>query len=176
MKSRFLTFIFSLVPGVGQMYLGLMKRGCSLMGIFWGIIAIACIFPPICFTLPIIWFYSFFDAINYNSMPYDKKQLIKDSFIFDEFRGSFMGGKKMSTILGGLLIFIGAYAIFDGFIMQIFWDISNYIPFLGNIIRAIPTVVIAGVILVIGIYLVKSKDNKFEDYREDEFDENKFNH
>ena len=33
-KSRILTFLFALWPGAGQMYLGYMKRGVSLMGRF----------------------------------------------------------------------------------------------------------------------------------------------
>lgn len=33
-KSSFLTFCCALVPGAGQMYLGMMKRGASLMILF----------------------------------------------------------------------------------------------------------------------------------------------
>ena len=39
-KSRILTFLFALWPGAGQMYLGYMKRGVSLMGLFFLIFAI----------------------------------------------------------------------------------------------------------------------------------------
>ena len=39
-KSRILTFLFALWPGAGQMYLGYMKRGVSLMGIFCLLISI----------------------------------------------------------------------------------------------------------------------------------------
>jgi TM2 domain-containing membrane protein YozV len=39
-KNSFLTFIFSLIPGAGQMYLGFMKRGLSLMSCFFFIILI----------------------------------------------------------------------------------------------------------------------------------------
>lgn len=39
-KSRILTFLFALWPGAGQMYLGYMKRGVSLMGVFCLLIAI----------------------------------------------------------------------------------------------------------------------------------------
>ena len=37
-KSGFLTFCFACLPGVGEMYLGYMKRGLSVMIAFWGLI------------------------------------------------------------------------------------------------------------------------------------------
>ena len=40
-KSKFLTFIFSLLPGAGEMYMGFMKMGVSLMAEFFGIIFLA---------------------------------------------------------------------------------------------------------------------------------------
>ena len=35
-KSGFWTFIFSLLPGAAEMYMGFMKMGVSLMGLFFG--------------------------------------------------------------------------------------------------------------------------------------------
>ena len=40
-KSGFLTFLFSWIPGAGEMYMGFMKMGVSLMGLFWGIISLS---------------------------------------------------------------------------------------------------------------------------------------
>ena len=65
-KSKFLTFIFSLIPGAGQMYQGLMKRGLSIMLIFTGIIA-ASIFTylsAMIIILPAVWFYSFLTPLT----------------------------------------------------------------------------------------------------------------
>lgn len=63
-KSKFWTFVLSFFPGVGHMYLGLMKQGVQLMSLFFGIIAIASLLNMefFCFLLPIIWFYGIFDA------------------------------------------------------------------------------------------------------------------
>ena len=33
-KNKILMFLFSLIPGAGQMYMGFMKQGLSLMTIF----------------------------------------------------------------------------------------------------------------------------------------------
>ena len=40
-KSSFWTFVFSLFPGAGHMYLGLMKKGASLMLLFCLTIALS---------------------------------------------------------------------------------------------------------------------------------------
>jgi hypothetical protein len=75
-KSKFLTFLFSLVPGVGHYYLGLMKRGLQFMVAFGAAIGVLIFFatmshgpvealaPIMGIVLPIIWFYSLFDALH----------------------------------------------------------------------------------------------------------------
>ena len=72
-KSRILTFLFALWPGAGQMYLGYMKRGVSLMGIFCLLISITGFLNLsfLFFLLPVIWFYAFFDTLNLRSMSYE---------------------------------------------------------------------------------------------------------
>lgn len=61
-KKRFLTFICSLIPGAGELYMGFEKQGMSILIIFWGIVAISALtgMTFILCLLPIIWFYSFF--------------------------------------------------------------------------------------------------------------------
>lgn len=39
-KNRFMLFVFSLCPGAGHMYMGLMKMGLSFMLGFMGLIAV----------------------------------------------------------------------------------------------------------------------------------------
>lgn len=173
-KSKFLTFIFAFFPGAGQMYVGLMKKGVSIMTLFFTICAFCMIFPPIAFLLPVLWFYSFFDAINYNSLPYEKKATIEDKIIFEDELirdGHKFHTKKLGTILGFALIFIGAYSIFDGFVMTIFWDISDYIPALRSVIRNIPSLVLSVIIVFVGLYLVKNRTKDIEDIRDDDYTE-----
>ena len=81
-KSRILTFLFALWPGAGQMYLGYMKRGVSLMGVFCLLIAITGFLNLgiLFFLLPVIWFYAFFDTLNLRSMSYEF--LPQDDFLF----------------------------------------------------------------------------------------------
>ena len=36
-KRGFWLFIFSLIPGAGEMYMGFKKQGISIMFLFWGV-------------------------------------------------------------------------------------------------------------------------------------------
>ncbi|MEG2852692.1 MAG: hypothetical protein RR879_07545, partial [Hydrogenoanaerobacterium sp.] len=73
-KNSFLTFCFAFIPGAGQMYLGMMKRGVSIMLAFAVITAVAGFLnlPLISVVLPVIWFFSFFDTFNIKGMSYDE--------------------------------------------------------------------------------------------------------
>ena len=37
-KRGFWLFIFSLIPGAGEMYMGFKKQGISIMFLFWGVL------------------------------------------------------------------------------------------------------------------------------------------
>ncbi|MCL5045443.1 MAG: hypothetical protein M1598_01300 [Actinobacteria bacterium] len=64
-KSPFWTFVLSFVPGVGHMYLDLMRRGLSLLIVFFGAIAVGTILQEIIpLVTPVIWFYGMFDALQ----------------------------------------------------------------------------------------------------------------
>lgn len=69
-KSKTLATILSIFPGAGHMYLGLQKRGLQLMAAFLLGIYILDILrlSLFLFLIPIIWFYSFFDALQKVSM------------------------------------------------------------------------------------------------------------
>ena len=64
MKNGFLTFCFAFMPGAGQMYQGYMKRGLSLVSLFFGGCALVWLAEPLMLLLPIVWMYSFFDTFN----------------------------------------------------------------------------------------------------------------
>lgn len=67
-KSPFLAFVLSLVPGVGHMYLELMRRGLSFIVVFFGAVTISVVLQAgemMAFLGPVIYFYSIFDALQY---------------------------------------------------------------------------------------------------------------
>ncbi|MDL4842273.1 DUF6677 family protein [Aquibacillus rhizosphaerae] len=65
-KSKMLATLLSIFPGAGHMYLGLQKRGLQLMAGFLLSIYILDVLrlSLFLFLIPIIWFYSFFDALQ----------------------------------------------------------------------------------------------------------------
>ncbi|QYR19272.1 hypothetical protein KZ483_15100 [Paenibacillus sp. sptzw28] len=65
-KSKMIAMFLSIVPGAGHMYLGLQKRGLQLMAAFLFSIYIMDVLrlSIFLFVIPILWFYSFFDALQ----------------------------------------------------------------------------------------------------------------
>ncbi|MFZ3589432.1 hypothetical protein ACOI1C_09155 [Bacillus sp. DJP31] len=65
-KSKTLATVLSIFPGAGHMYLGLQKRGLQLMAAFlFGIYILDILrLSLFLFLIPIIWCYSFFDALQ----------------------------------------------------------------------------------------------------------------
>jgi len=69
-RSKLLVFLFSLVPGAGHMYMGVMNRGLQLMLLFFGTLFIGNLvghpltdfWPTV--VAPVVWFYSFFDSLQ----------------------------------------------------------------------------------------------------------------
>lgn len=85
-KGKFLTFCCALVPGAGHMYLGFMKMGLSLMSIFAVVCALAVGLEigALLLFAPIVWFYSFFDVINKNSLDPAEFYALEDGYIWGE--------------------------------------------------------------------------------------------
>lgn len=167
-KSRFLTFLFGMIPGAGQMYLGYMKRGVSLMGAFALIITVAAFFnlPFLTFLLPVIWFYAFFDALNLRSLTFDTR-CIQDDFLFhlDDLRSWDVVGfaRRRHLLVGILCIFAGIYIILQNIISPIFVRLfDSWVIY--NIIQTLPTLVLAVVIILLGLRLIRG--DGYADYQE----------
>ena len=83
-RNKFWTFLFSLVPGAGQMYMGFMKRGLSLMApfcIFTALIAWLELGPLILIDL-LFFAWSFFDSLNLSSLDDTAFAAVKDDWLF----------------------------------------------------------------------------------------------
>ena len=165
-KSSFLTFCCALVPGAGQMYLGMMKRGVSLMILFALFTAVSGFFNMgiLNVFLPVIWFYSFFDTFNIRAMNEEERAQHPDRFLFDtqdlmekDWKGVM---KKRHTLWGGIFIFIGVYMLFQNFVLpaaEYFYEIS---PFIYRLIHELPTLVVAILIVLLGFYLILGSGKK----------------
>lgn len=172
-KSSILTFITAWWPGAGQMYLGYMKRGLSLMLIASLVFIIAFVLSMEFLTilLLVLWAYSFFDTFNLARRTPEEHNADPDKFVFDIDQ---LLAKDWHTVLSKrhkwvavCLIAVGVYSLYDNIISPILWDIyrAYNVPFLGSFLTSIPTLAVALVLICVGIKLLKSTkpDNKTDD-------------
>ena len=59
-KGKLMTFLWSLIPGAGEMYLGFFKTGVSLMAAFVILLSLSGFLQLNVLSLlaPVVWFYS----------------------------------------------------------------------------------------------------------------------
>lgn len=162
-RNGFLTFCFSCIPGAGQMFLGFLKEGVSLMFLFFGWVALTSWLhlDVLLYITPVIWFYAFFDAMNKNALPDEKFETLEDHYLFDngleELQGIFSG--KGRIVLSLFLILIGLH-----FLVRNIWDVVEDV--FGVVIPVvvyevgfyyIPRLVVACLIIGAGLYLIIGK-------------------
>ncbi|TDF93573.1 hypothetical protein [Paenibacillus piri] len=83
-KNKMIAILLSVVPGAGHMYLGLQKRGLQLMAAFLFCVYIMDMLrlTLFLFIIPILWFYSFFDALQQISR-HDRGEALEDTPFVD---------------------------------------------------------------------------------------------
>lgn len=156
-KSKFLTFLFSLVPGAGHMYMGFMHTGLSIMGAFCLVIVATYLtgLGQLLFILPLLWFYSFFDSMNKSGASPDEFALLRDRWLFvNTTDGASHALRQYGGTIGIILIFFGTYLFINNFMH----DLRNYLPYIvTKIMQLIPRLAIAAIIIAIGIKLILGK-------------------
>lgn len=132
-KSRFWSFIWSFIPGAGDMYLGFMKMGISLMLGFMGLIALMALTNlDVLAVFPVtMWFYSFFHANNLAGLDEHTFMAMEDRFLFglDEWDtieklGAHMTGKR-KTAVAAVFILIGIVMLWQA-IFNLLCDIFGW--------------------------------------------------
>lgn len=158
-KGGFLTFCFSLIPGAGEMYMGFMKQGVSIMAIFWGVIFVAtCMnIGPLLLVLPILWCYSFFHVHNLRGMSDEEFYAIEDNYLLqlDKIVPIEKWSKKQNNILAGIMILIGGSILWNSLTDYL----RGFIPewFYWSVVNDVPQIVIAVLLIVAGVALIRGK-------------------
>lgn len=153
-KRGFWLFIFSLIPGAGEMYMGFKKQGISIMFLFWGVFAIgACTgMDWLVFLIPIIWFYSFFNVHNLKSLSEEEFYSIEDSYVLhmDELAGDISSLlKHHGKITAILLIFLGASILWNTLVDFLYMILPGYLAdVIGRFTYHLPQLVIAAAIIL----------------------------
>ncbi len=162
-KNKFLTFCFSFLPGAGEMYMGFMKMGVSLMSIFFlaicalgflGLDMVAAL------TAVVIWFYSFFHANHLVALSDEDFAKMKDEYLFG--MDAMIGGKdfvqKHYKAVAGILIFAGVMMLWQS-ALDLMWSIlpEPLMYILHTVSDFVPRVVVAFVIIIAGVKLIKGR-------------------
>lgn len=171
-KNGFWRLVFSLLPGAGEMYMGFMKMGISLMGLFFGIVAIATWLElgPLIFIAVIVWFYGFFHVHNLAGAPDEEFYAIEDDYLFHLTDGRQSGRellKNYHNIIAALLIIIGVIMLWKGFYYMLGYYIPQEIIWqMEGLSYRLPQMIAGAAIIVIGIYMIRGKKQELDDTRD----------
>lgn len=161
-KNRFLTFCFSIIPGAGEMYMGFMRTGVSLMLLFFISIAV-----PVWLNLgalvvlaAIVWFYGFFHANHLAGLSDEDFAEAQDEYLFG--MDALSNGKdfvsKYHKWVAAGLIFAGCCLLWNTFTSIAY----SFLPeIVYGILRSIggyaPSILVAIVIIYIGVKMISGK-------------------
>ena len=154
-KSRFWLFLFSLIPGCGQMYLGYSKRGVSLGLLVFGILLLSSLagFVEIGIILPVLWFYAFFDAMNL----YGKEDVADDwAFNLGNLYAKYVGDRRSSIIFGSILLVVGSLILLRNIVGPQLLELLRDTVFAPLIVN-MPQLIIAVILIILGVFLIGGK-------------------
>ncbi|WP_205516932.1 hypothetical protein [Paenibacillus sp. SYP-B3998] len=146
-KNRTLATIIAIFPGAAHLYLSMTKRGVQLMAIFLFSIYILDVLrlSLFLFLLPILWFFSFFDALQ-QITKYENGTIV-DKPIIENL-------SSYHRIIGGILIILGGYYVFKEIVVQFLYRLfpqsSNYVYLINNFGQ---TAIVALILIGAGIRL-----------------------
>lgn len=169
-KNGFFTFIFSLMPGAAEMYMGFMKSGFSLMGIFF-----------LCYIIPdalnlhnytgilvvLAWFVSFFHARNLAGLKDEVFYQVQDEFIWESFaekRNIHISNPTLRKWAAGILIVGGVIALWQNFSSVIYNFIPDYLwEYVYPVMNKIPQIAVAIIVIIIGVKLIAGKKEEMSE-------------
>lgn len=171
-KNGFFTFLCSLIPGAGEMHLGFMKEGTSIMllsllllagGSFLGISALFLL-------LPVIWFYSFFNVHNKAGMSDEEFYALEDDYLF-HLDSLFPQGRlngRQTTVFAWILIILGVSIIWGPAVSGLLHTIEMVIPdAFVSVIRSflyhLPQYIVAVILIMTGIHMIHSKKKELDE-------------
>lgn len=168
-KNGILTLLFACIPGAGQMYQGYMKRGLSLITLFFLCIMAGMLLEPLVLTALIVWMYSFFDTFNLRA------QFIAGTAPADDYLVHFNTKDARLTLffrdshklLGWGLIALGGLVAYENVIMRVFGDVMWRWGQNNPVFRAfylmldeLPQIVTCVALIVCGLWLVRGPKGK----------------
>lgn len=148
-NKKIITLTLSVIPGAGHMYLGYQKKGLVLMGgFFFSIFFMGWLnLSFLLFILPLIWFYSFFDAFHtLNGNEIEELDITK-----------FLPNIKLEYIGKGLIA-IGVWIIFQNVFSPVLEDVLRSVFAIGRayqIRNYIQTSIVAAIFIIGGVKILQ---------------------
>ena len=174
-KNRFLLFCLSFLPGAGEMYLGFMKMGLSLLSLF-ALIIIITVYSNIGvmgIVVFVICVYGFFHANNLGALSDEEFYKIEDEYLFG------LGEKDMNSlkdfltgkyrkVFAVILILFGISMLWQTFCRFLRHMVGSdyyykYISgFMNTVSSDVPRMIIAFLIILFGIKLIWGKKEELD--------------
>ncbi|NOU66840.1 hypothetical protein GC096_22595 [Paenibacillus sp. LMG 31461] len=150
-KNRTLATIIAIFPGAAHLYLSMTKRGIQLMAVFLFSIYVLDVLrlSLFFFLIPILWFFSFFDALQsiskYENGTLTDKPLVENWTAYQRY-------------IGAVLIVFGGYYIFSDVFVQFMYQFlpasRNYMYLINNFSQ---TFIVAVLLIGGGIRLLLNR-------------------
>ena len=166
-KNGFFTLCFACGFGAGQMYLGYMRRGLSIMLIAAADFFLMSLFNNTVFgvLLPVIWAYAFFDTFRLRS----QETPCPDAFLFD--LPALLGSdwrrlvRRRHHLIGWLLVGFCVYALYNNFVAPSLWQVAEQmgLVWLMNFLYGQPTLIVAALMIGLGVWLLRGPHAKDDD-------------
>lgn len=175
-KNKLLTFLWSLIPGAGEMYLGFFKMGTSLMALFLLLLSSSGFlnFYVLSLLSPVVWFYSFFHTNNLNSLPDEEFYALEDSYLLhvSSIRAGTSFFRSHRRFTAGCLILFGAAVLWNNLYPLICHNLLPFlllppsvIDFIYALARIIPQTVVAAALIAAGVLLIRGKSKELNQDR-----------
>lgn len=157
--SKRVALFFSLMPGAGHMYLGLVRQGIQLMLLFFSTIFISSSLDIdfIMIFIPVIWFYSIFD-VRLKSQKEDPMVDV-DLPLFADVASMkyFSNSNLVEKYIAYILILMGVFSMINNLLIPV---LSKYIDY--YYIRCGKSLIISIILILIGIHMIKGKKSNLK--------------
>ncbi|MBU5310866.1 hypothetical protein KQI38_02385 [Tissierella carlieri] len=164
-NKKIITLALSIIPGAGHMYLGYQKKGLVLMGgFFFAIFFMGWLqLSFLLFLLPLIWFYSFFDAFHtLNGSDVEDMDISK---LLPTIKPEYIG---MGLV--GIGVLVALQKVFYPILSQVLSKIFNYHN-LYQVRNYIQTSIVALIFIIGGIKILHKNKNIVDDEMEEDDEE-----
>ena len=167
-QNKTLTVFFSLLPGAGHMFMGFMKRGVSLMSLFFLTIFLSSWLGigPLLYVLPVLWFYSFFDSVNIAWADDPEFSEMEDRYLFKSENLDHLNQRLSGhggLICGILLVFFGVYLIGSKMLSEFEAMLRPEVrEALRGVFSLLPQLFLGVVIIWLGVRLIAGKKKELE--------------